>query len=99
MADHAQTDIPVLVVGAGPTGLTLAAELTRHGIACRIVDKASGPTPLSKATSVQARSLEVLDTLGIVDEVIAAGHKSHGVNIYKGNGRLMHFISKMQRMP
>ncbi len=83
-------DLPVLVVGAGPTGLVLAAELIRHGITCRIIDKAAGPTPLSKATTVQARTLEILEDMGIVDETLKAGSKSHGVNIYDGTNRLLH---------
>jgi 2-polyprenyl-6-methoxyphenol hydroxylase-like FAD-dependent oxidoreductase len=86
----AHPDLPVLVVGAGPTGLVLAAELIRHGTTCRIIDKATGPTPLSKATTVQARTLEMLDDMGIVDRALAAGSKSHGVNIYHGTDRLLH---------
>lgn len=86
----ARPDLPVLVVGAGPTGLILAAELIRHGTTCRIIDKAAGPTPLSKATTVQARTLEMLDDMGIVDETLSAGSKSHGVNIYNGTDRLLH---------
>ena len=38
------TDTHVLVVGAGPVGLFMAAELNRHGVSCRIVDKNDGPT-------------------------------------------------------
>jgi 2-polyprenyl-6-methoxyphenol hydroxylase-like FAD-dependent oxidoreductase len=90
VTNHTQNEIPVLVIGAGPAGLTLAAELVRHGVACRIVDKAAGPTPLSKATSVQARTLEMLDDMGIVDEALAAGTRSHGVNIYQGSHRILH---------
>ncbi len=90
MVDYRHPDLPVLVVGAGPTGLILAAELIRHGVTCRIVDKAGGPTPLSKATTVQARSLEMLEDIGIVDEAVNAGTKSHGVNIYHGTNRLLH---------
>jgi len=82
--------LPVLVVGAGPAGLVLAAELVRHGTTCRIVDKAEGPTPLSKATTVQARSLEMFADMGIADEAIRAGTRSHGVNIYNGTTRLLH---------
>ena len=90
MVNDVNPDLPVLLIGAGPTGLILAAELIRHGIACRIVDKADGPTPLSKATTVQARSLEILEDMGIADEVLGAGTKSHGVNIYQGTDRLLH---------
>jgi 2-polyprenyl-6-methoxyphenol hydroxylase-like FAD-dependent oxidoreductase len=88
--NDAPPDLPVLVVGAGPTGLILAAELIRHGTTCRIIDKAAGPTPLSKATTVQARTLEMLDDMGIVDVALSAGSKSHGVNIYNGTDRLLH---------
>ncbi|MFN8447986.1 MAG: FAD-dependent monooxygenase [Anaerolineae bacterium] len=90
MPDNAHPDLPVLVIGAGPTGLVFAAELIRHGTTCRIVDKAEGPTPLSKATTVQARSLEMFEDLGFVDKAIAAGTQSHGVNIYHGTQRLLH---------
>ena len=54
------TDIQVLVVGAGPAGLFMAAELNRHGVSCRIVDKNDGPTHDSRAASIQARTLEIL---------------------------------------
>lgn len=90
MVNEARHDLPVLVVGAGPTGLILAAELIRHGTTCRLIEKAEGPTPLSKATTVQARTLEMLEDIGIADQVIAAGSKSHGVNIYHGTHRLLH---------
>jgi 2-polyprenyl-6-methoxyphenol hydroxylase-like FAD-dependent oxidoreductase len=46
------------------------ADLTRHGAHVRIGDKAAAPTTLSKATGVQARTLEVLHDLGVVDELI-----------------------------
>lgn len=90
MPSDAHSDLPVLVIGAGPTGLVFAAELIRHGTTCRIIDKAEGPTPLSKATTVQARSLEMFEDLGVVDKAIAAGTQSHGVNIYHGTHRLLH---------
>ena len=83
--------VPVLVVGAGPTGLTLAAELARHGIQCRIIDKGTGPTHLSKAIGMQARTLEILDNLGIVDEILAAGHVVHGLSGHVNARRIFHF--------
>jgi len=90
MVNNTHPNPPVLVVGAGPTGLILAAELNRHGVTCRIIDKAEGSTSLSKATTIQARSLEMLDDMGILDKFLAVGSKSHGVNIYHGNDRLLH---------
>ena len=64
---------PVLVVGAGPTGLVLALRLAHHKVAFRIVDKNDGPGQASRAMVVQARSLELYDQLGLAEEVIAQG--------------------------
>jgi 2-polyprenyl-6-methoxyphenol hydroxylase-like FAD-dependent oxidoreductase len=60
----------VLVVGAGPVGLFMAAELNRHGVSCRIVDKNDGPTHDSRAASIQARTLEILESIGLADEFV-----------------------------
>ncbi|MEU3506445.1 FAD-dependent monooxygenase [Streptomyces longwoodensis] len=64
------TDTDVLVVGAGPAGLTLAAELRRHGVDCRIVDRLAEPQPHAKAIGIVPRTLEVWDTMGLVDRVL-----------------------------
>ncbi|MGW4403194.1 FAD-dependent monooxygenase [Nonomuraea sp. NPDC004702] len=61
----------VLIVGAGPTGLTLAVELARRGIAHRVVERASAPSAGSKGKGLQPRTLEIFDDLGIVDRVLA----------------------------
>jgi 2-polyprenyl-6-methoxyphenol hydroxylase-like FAD-dependent oxidoreductase len=50
----------VLIVGAGPTGLTVAQELARDGIPCRIIDKSPHATTHSKAIAIHARTLEPL---------------------------------------
>jgi 2-polyprenyl-6-methoxyphenol hydroxylase-like FAD-dependent oxidoreductase len=63
----------VLVVGAGPVGLTMAAELARHGVSCRIVDKLGTPLPYCRAIGVTPRTLEVWDDMGIVQSMIDAG--------------------------
>ena len=54
----------VLVVGAGPVGLTMAAELARHGVRCRIVDRLAVPLPYCRAIGVTPRTLEVWDDMG-----------------------------------
>lgn len=63
-------DVDVLVVGAGPVGLTAAAELRRHGVGCRIVDRLAVPKPYAKAIGVLPRTLEVWDTMGLVRGVL-----------------------------
>src|SRR5258707_13097657 len=67
------TDTQVLVVGAGPVGLFMAAELNRHGVSCRIIDKNDGPTHDSRAASIQARTLEILDSISLAEEFVQAG--------------------------
>ncbi|MFG1932048.1 FAD-dependent monooxygenase [Mycobacterium sp. NPDC048908] len=65
--------LPVLVVGAGPSGLTVACELARHGVAPRVVDRGPAPATTSRALVVQPRTLEIFDDLGVADQAIAAG--------------------------
>jgi 2-polyprenyl-6-methoxyphenol hydroxylase-like FAD-dependent oxidoreductase len=63
----------VLVVGAGPVGLLMAAELRRHGVRCRIVDRLAEPMGWVKALGVSQRTLELWDDLGIAAEALDAG--------------------------
>lgn len=63
----------VLIVGSGPTGLTLAVDLARRDIAVRIIDKSARFPRSSRAKGPNPRSLEILEDLGVVDEVLAAG--------------------------
>lgn len=59
---------PVLVVGAGPIGLTLALQLLRYGVACRIIDRLEAPTHLSKALVVWPRTERIFQQLGVRQE-------------------------------
>ncbi|MCX4751133.1 FAD-dependent monooxygenase [Kitasatospora sp. NBC_01287] len=63
-------EIDVLVVGAGPVGLTAAAELRRHGVDCRIIDRLAAPQPYAKAVGVQPRTLELWEAMGLVREAL-----------------------------
>jgi 2-polyprenyl-6-methoxyphenol hydroxylase-like FAD-dependent oxidoreductase len=63
----------VLVVGAGPVGLTLALDLARRGVRVRLLDRAPGTFPGSRAKGIQPRTLEVFDDLGIAEDAFAAG--------------------------
>ncbi|GAC1509068.1 MAG: FAD-dependent monooxygenase [Candidatus Dormibacteraceae bacterium] len=80
----------VLIAGAGPSGMTLALELSRRGVSCRIVDKASGPLPTSRAIAVQPRTLELLDQMGIASEIERRGVPQTGIRISSGNRLLAH---------
>jgi 2-polyprenyl-6-methoxyphenol hydroxylase-like FAD-dependent oxidoreductase len=59
----------VIVVGAGPTGLTLACGLRAAGVDVRVLDKASGPAVTSRALGLQPRGVEVLDRLGALGDL------------------------------
>src|SRR5271166_1333136 len=65
--DRSPGVVQVLVVGAGPTGLALGGELARLGVRCRVIDKLPAPSPLSKALGVQARTLDYLERIGVID--------------------------------
>ncbi|QRK09948.1 FAD-dependent monooxygenase [Archangium violaceum] len=75
-----------LVVGAGPTGLTMAAELARYGLRCRVVDQLEKPSMLSRALAVQARTLEVFDDFGIADQAVSRGRRAEGFNMVGAGG-------------
>jgi 2-polyprenyl-6-methoxyphenol hydroxylase-like FAD-dependent oxidoreductase len=72
----------VLIVGAGPVGLLLAAELRRHGVANRIVDMLAAPSPYCRAIGVSPRSMELFDDIGIVEAAADAGVWLRGMRAY-----------------
>ncbi len=80
----------VLVVGAGPVGLTMAAELARYGASVRIVDKAVQRTDKSKALVLWPRSLELIDRMGCGASFVAAGLKATAANIIAGGRQIAH---------
>ncbi len=76
---------PVLIIGAGPVGMTLASELTRYGVGVRIVDKAPRRTDKSKALVLWSRTLELLDRGMGAAPFVDAGFKVGGVTIVAGD--------------
>ena len=71
-----------LVVGAGPVGLTMANELARHGVRCRIIDRAAERSQTSRALAIFPRTLEVFETMGLADRFVALGHRLHGLSLH-----------------
>jgi hypothetical protein len=80
--------LDVLVVGAGPTGLTLAAQLRALGATVRIVDRQLDRVQESRALGVQPRTLEVLRGLGLANELIGRGNDAVWVQLHAG-GRVV----------
>ncbi|MGA1084628.1 MAG: FAD-dependent oxidoreductase, partial [Vulcanococcus sp.] len=83
---------PVLVVGAGPVGLTLALALRQQDIAVRVVEREPKPSERSKALVIWPRTLELLDLQGCVEPFLKAGIQGHGARIQAGQ-RLLAALS------
>ena len=80
--------LDVLVVGAGPTGLTLAAQLRASGATVRIVDRQLDRVHESRALAVQPRTLEVLRGLGVAEDLVGRGNDAVWVQLHAG-GRVV----------
>ena len=79
----------VLIIGAGPTGLTLAIELARYGVPVRIVEKATHRTDKSKALVLWSRTLELLDHQpGGSEPFLEVGFKANAVNFVAGGKQI-----------
>lgn len=74
--------IPVLIVGAGPSGLMAACQLARHGVPFRIIDGKERPTLQSRAMVVQCRSLEVYDQLSLAENCFENGNVMEGLCVF-----------------
>ncbi|MEU0334795.1 FAD-dependent monooxygenase [Streptomyces sp. NPDC006193] len=78
----------VLIVGAGPTGLTLGIDLARRGVEALVVERAEGLFPGSRGKGIQPRTQEVFDDLGVLDAIRAAGGPYPHRMIWKNGERL-----------
>lgn len=81
----------VLIVGAGPVGLTMACELVRYGVGVRIVDAAPAASDKSKALVVWPRTLEHLERMGIASRFADAGLKAHEGHFFQGGEQIAAF--------
>ncbi|GGS46718.1 hypothetical protein GCM10010171_47410 [Actinokineospora fastidiosa] len=91
--------VAVLVVGAGPVGLTVAHELARRGVAVRVVDRADGPATTSRATANHARTLEVYHQMGVLDDIVARGHRVGRFSVHRDGRRLLRLGTDYRRLP
>jgi 2-polyprenyl-6-methoxyphenol hydroxylase-like FAD-dependent oxidoreductase len=72
----------VLVIGAGPVGLTLACELKRHGARVRLVEKRAGPNEHPNAAIVHVRTLEIFAAMGAIDGFLKEGYAFPGMHCH-----------------
>lgn len=79
----------VLIVGAGPVGLTMAVELARYKVPVRIIDRMQERASTSRAVAIWPRTLELLDRSGSSADFIARGNKVTSANIFAGSKLLV----------
>jgi 2-polyprenyl-6-methoxyphenol hydroxylase-like FAD-dependent oxidoreductase len=77
---------PILIAGAGPTGMMAAIELSRFNIPVRLIDKNDKPETTSRAVGVQARTLELLEQRGLASSLVKLGNAAVAASIY-GDGK------------
>jgi 2-polyprenyl-6-methoxyphenol hydroxylase-like FAD-dependent oxidoreductase len=80
--------VDVAVVGAGPVGLTAAAELARHGLSVRIVDSRDGPVEHSHASVIHVRTQEVFEAMGVAERIVPRGYPLQYISL-SAFGRLL----------
>jgi 2-polyprenyl-6-methoxyphenol hydroxylase-like FAD-dependent oxidoreductase len=79
------TDHDVLIIGAGPSGLFAAAELARHGIEARLVERDLEPHRQARATSIQPGTLEILNAIGLLQPFLDTAERIHCARMYGPN--------------
>ncbi|MGW5696890.1 FAD-dependent oxidoreductase, partial [Streptomyces asiaticus] len=85
--DEADPDLhttDVLVVGGGPTGMTLAGDLARAGRAVTVLERRPAIHPSSRAFVTMPRTLEVLDSRGLADDLLAEANTTEAVHLFAG---------------
>ncbi|WP_329088277.1 FAD-dependent monooxygenase [Streptosporangium sp. NBC_01469] len=100
MADL-QDHVDVLIVGGGPTGLTLACELARRGVSTRVIDRSTDFHRQSRGKGIQPRSLEILDDLGVVREFQDSATAEMPARIYTGTRFVaeLHLLAGIEPRP
>lgn len=89
--------VDVLVVGAGPTGLTAACEASRHGLSVRIVERRAERARHSKALVLHARTMEVLELMGCAAQALEAGQRFRALHVHTQPGRHRAYVDLLDR--
>ncbi|WP_205826336.1 FAD-dependent oxidoreductase [Microbispora catharanthi] len=89
----------VLVVGAGPAGLTLAHELARRGVRVRVVDAKQGPAETSRAIATHPRTLEIYEQMGVAGRMVGRGERVQAFTLFQNGRRLTRLEADYDEMP
>src|SRR5437588_531059 len=92
-------DTQVLIVGAGPAGLTLAGELQRHGVACRVIDRATEPSLQSRAIVLHCATQKLLQDASLRDRIADKAIPIHGMRFSRGQRPLATIPFDLGRYP
>ena len=84
----------ILIVGAGPTGLTAGVELARRGIVADIIDRKEKASTLSRAVGILPRSLDILGPSGVSERVLREGVELEKISLYRGKSEALSFSLK-----
>ncbi|MEO3778522.1 FAD-dependent oxidoreductase [Micromonospora sp. B11E3] len=98
-AENRPAAAQVLVVGAGPVGLTLAHELLRRGVRVRVVDARAEPATTSRAIATHPRTLEVYDQMGVAADMLARGQRIQAFTLHHNGRTLARLDADYTRMP
>ncbi len=89
----------ILIVGAGPTGLTTGVELARHNISVKVIDRKSAGSTLSRAVGISPRSLKLLQPSGAPGELIRQGIRAETLTIYQSDKLLSSVSIQLDDQP
>ncbi|GLW74457.1 oxygenase [Kitasatospora phosalacinea] len=92
-------DPQVLVVGAGPVGLTVAHELARRGVRVHLIDAAGGPAPTSRAVATHARTLEIYDQMGVLGAMLEHGRRMQAFSMHSNGAQLVRLGAEYRSTP
>lgn len=81
----------VLIVGAGPIGMTLAILLGQQGVPLRIIEKNAGPSTATKAIAIHSRTLEIFRAMGVAEQAVAQGFAINQFSVQSDGSRILNY--------